>query len=144
MNGEVREGDRWSACMGKLKFAFIRNDFLDPRTVEFEGIHCEKHDVSESRCVTFALNSILREVDTLVVNSGAHKRRGGWKAYGDAMEVSSANLTASMRSLHGDNAVLVVRNTVPGHWGCEERYGLNQGFGEYFLNSQVFCGIILR
>ncbi|CAN0202375.1 unnamed protein product, partial [Laminaria digitata] len=103
VDGEIRQGDRWSACGGKLNITFIRNDFLEPRTVEYEGQHCEPHDISKSRCVTFALTSILREVDTLVVNSGAHKRRGGWEAYGDAMRVSSASLTALMKRFHGDN-----------------------------------------
>ena len=121
IDGQARPADRWSACGGKLNLTFIRNDLLDPRTVEYEGIHCETHDVSNSRCVTFALESIFKDTDTLVVNSGAHKRTGGWDAYGDAMKVSSVSLTALMKRLHGDNAILVVRNTVPGHWGCEKR-----------------------
>ncbi|CAM9165023.1 unnamed protein product [Hapterophycus canaliculatus] len=37
------------------------------------------------------------------------------------MKAASASLEASMRRLHGENAILVVRNTPPGHGHCAER-----------------------
>eukprot|EP00904_Undaria_pinnatifida_P008330 jgi/Undpi1/4627/HiC_scaffold_18.g07981.m1 len=117
IDGQARPADRWSACGGKLNLIFIRNDLFDPRTVEYEGKYCETHDVNSSRSVTFALEPVLKDTDTLVVNSDAHKRTGGWDAYRDAMKASSV----SLKRLQGDNAISVVRNTVPGHWRCEEK-----------------------
>ncbi len=64
-------------------------------------------------------DSVLSEFDTLVVNSGAHILRRGMRAYESRMSDASASLTESMRRLHGDDAILVVRNTSPGHWNCE-------------------------
>ncbi|CAN0436265.1 unnamed protein product, partial [Ectocarpus fasciculatus] len=38
------------------------------------------------------------------------------------LETASEELTASMKRLHGDDALLIVRNTPPGHGdGCTER-----------------------
>ncbi|CAM9748091.1 unnamed protein product [Hapterophycus canaliculatus] len=38
------------------------------------------------------------------------------------MDAAAEALTSSMNRLHGaGKAVLIVRNTVPGHWGCTER-----------------------
>lgn len=113
--------DAWSACGGRLNFSFYRNDFLDARTEDYDTRSCEHPDVSATRCITFGDDATLERFDTLVVNSGAHKRSGGWEAYGEGMRVAGANLTASMRRLHGEDAILIVRNTVPGHWGCDER-----------------------
>eukprot|EP00903_Cladosiphon_okamuranus_P016384 g15109.t1 len=110
--------DKFSACGGALKFSWYRNDFLDPRTTAsggFETKFCEVGDISKSRCMVFANDSVLGEYDTLVVNAGAHIRTGGIEAYGEMMANSSAILAASMDRLHGNNAILVVRNTVPGH-----------------------------
>ncbi|CAN0163866.1 unnamed protein product, partial [Hapterophycus canaliculatus] len=64
-------------------------------------------------------DATLEQYDTLVINSGAHVVRGGMAAYADMMSQASSTLTASMRRLHGDEAILVVRNTPPGHWNCE-------------------------
>lgn len=66
-------------------------------------------------------DAVLSEYDTLVVNAGAHRRTGGIDAYGDMMEVASNTLTTSMKRLHGDNAILIVRNTVPGHGNAYSR-----------------------
>lgn len=68
---------------------------------------------------THADDATLEDYDTLVVNSGAHILRGGMDAYADMMSNASSALTASMRRLHGYDALLVVRNTTPGHWNCE-------------------------
>lgn len=67
-------------------------------------------------------DSILGAYDTLVVNAGAHRRRGGIKAYGEMMRNASTSLAASMERLHGDEAIMIVRNTVPGHGKSYERY----------------------
>lgn len=64
-------------------------------------------------------DSVLAEYDTLVVNSGAHVLEGGMSAYESRMSMAAATLTESMTRLHGDDAILVVRNTSPGHWNCE-------------------------
>ncbi|CAM9961222.1 unnamed protein product, partial [Scytosiphon promiscuus] len=37
------------------------------------------------------------------------------------MATASKVLTASMKRLHGGKAILMVRNTLPGHWECTER-----------------------
>lgn len=55
------------------------------------------------------------------------------------MKKSSAILTASMKRLHGDEAILVVRNTVPGHGNpdndnWEERYTAIRG---YIVHTRV-------
>ena len=118
-----------SACGGELKFASKRNDFIDTRTTEFHDARCEVPDVSATRCVPFATDEILAEFDTLVVNAGAHRMVGGIEAYRSQMKNSSEDLSASMRRLHGDDAILVVRNTVPGHWGCDDRWAHNLGEG---------------
>lgn len=127
--------DEWSACGGSLKIVFQRNDFLDTRTERrfennsrgFDQKHCVRPDLSKTRCTIFADDDTLREFDTLVVNSGAHPRTPA--KYGPAMEEASQKIGQAMRRLHsgeddesGDEGpILVVRNTVPGHWECNER-----------------------
>ena len=114
--------DEWSACDGKLTVTFMRNDYLDARTSPFNTVHCEDENrmpVSASHCGVFADNNTLENFDTLVVNSGAHPRPGD--VYGPAMRVASESLSASMKSLHGGDAILIVRNTTPGHWDCTAR-----------------------
>ncbi|CAB1096144.1 unnamed protein product [Ectocarpus sp. CCAP 1310/34] len=110
--------DTYTACDGELTLSWYRNDFLDTRTDGFDTVHCEDPDASMSHCMVFAgmyHDATLTQFDTLVVNSGAHLRSGGLEAYGSMMKNASESLTTSMRRLHGDNAILVVRNTVPGH-----------------------------
>lgn len=111
----------YSACGGALKFEWYRNDYLDVRTSKFETVHCTVKDISSTRCIVFATDAILGQFDTLIVNSGAHAMRGGMSEYQQRMTTSSASLTASMKRLHGDNAILMVRNTVPGQWECQQR-----------------------
>lgn len=117
----------FSACGGELRYAAVRNDFLDTRTTHFDGVRCEQPDISDSHCTVFAKDSILAEFDTLVVNSGAHRMGGGLEAFRTRMNKASEELTASMKRLHGDDAILVVRNTTPGHWGCGRRW-VNGGY----------------
>lgn len=120
--------DEWLACNGALKIHYQRNDFLDTRTERlfqnntrgFDEKHCERPDLSKTRCTIFADDETLAGFDTLVVNSGAHPRPG--ERYGPAMEIAGPTIAASMRRLHGDDdAILVVRNTVPGHSDCNDR-----------------------
>ncbi|CAN0336237.1 unnamed protein product, partial [Ectocarpus sp. 12 AP-2014] len=106
---------------GALTLSWYRNDYLDTRTDGFDTVHCEDPDLSASRCVVFADDATLIQFDTLVVNAGAHRRSGGLEAYGSMMMNASESLTSSMRRLHGDNAILVVRNTVPGHGESYDR-----------------------
>lgn len=131
----------WEACDGALKFVHKRNDYLDCRTEE-EGSSSpgvlEHLDVTHedepfrddgecdvtykgmaARCLAFADDDTLAQFDTVVVNSGAHPRP--LEEYRLAMEAASDTIGAAMKRLHGDRALLVVRNTVPGHWGCEKR-----------------------
>ena len=113
-------GDEWLACEGKLAVRFVRNDYLDVRTTPFDTVECNsKNGEPYTRCRMFADSSTLSQFDTLVVNSGAHTRPR--EIYGPIMKFVSVSLAASMRSIHGDDTILVVRNTVPGHWGCTER-----------------------
>eukprot|EP00904_Undaria_pinnatifida_P012817 jgi/Undpi1/8666/HiC_scaffold_25.g11131.m1 len=120
--------DEWLACNGTLKMHYQRNDFLDTRTERtfenntrgFDQKHCERPDLSKTRCTIFADDDTLSGFDTLVVNSGAHPRPG--ERYGPAMEVASRTIAASMKRLHGDDdTILIVRNTVPGHSDCNDR-----------------------
>ncbi|CAM9583244.1 unnamed protein product [Ectocarpus sp. 12 AP-2014] len=113
--------DTYSACDGALTLSWYRNDYLDTRTDGFDTVHCEDPDFSASRCVVFADDATLSQFDTLVVNAGAHRRSGGLEAYGSMMKNASENLTSTMRRLHGDDAILVVRNTVPGHGHSYDR-----------------------
>lgn len=110
----------WIACEGALRFSFYRNDHLDARDEPFESRSCPDNTTG-SQCRVFGSDSVLRRFDTLVVNSGAHTRRGGVEEYGETMRNASHKLTSSMRRLHGEDAILVVRNTVPGHSDCVER-----------------------
>lgn len=110
---------------------YQRNDFLDPRTEQgFDEMHCERPDRSKTRCTIFAKKETLSKFDTLVVNSGAHPRPP--ERYGPAMVVAAEEITASMKRLHGDDDVILVRNSVPGHTECNERYRY-AGFGGYAL-----------
>lgn len=117
--------DEWEACGGKLKLQFVRNDVLDPRTKpSYRSPMCEKPGagptMDNTRCRIFARDETLSEFDTLVVNSGAHPRPAN--EFGREMVTAAEALTSSMKRLHGNKAVLVVRNTVPGHWDCTERW----------------------
>lgn len=67
-------------------------------------------------------DATLSQFDTLVVNAGAHLRSGALEAYGSMMKSASESLTSAMRRLHGDNAILVVRNIVPGHGQSFDRW----------------------
>eukprot|EP00903_Cladosiphon_okamuranus_P011478 g10810.t1 len=130
----------FEACDSALKLVHVRNDYLDCRTEEegsppdtldiFNGTHQDEPfrddgqcDVTykrmAARCLAFADDGTLGQFDTVVVNSGAHPRPR--EEYRLAMETASETIGAAMKRLHGDRAVLVVRNTVPGHWGCEKR-----------------------
>eukprot|EP00752_Nemacystus_decipiens_P006289 g5669.t1 len=118
--------DNWQACGGDLKVRFMRNDYLDTRTApRYKSLLCEQGvgggpQAENTRCRIFATDETLGEFDTLVVNSGAHPR--GAPEYGRQMDAAAEALTEAMHRLHGrDRAVLVVRNTAPGHWGCTER-----------------------
>ncbi|CAN0105017.1 unnamed protein product [Scytosiphon promiscuus] len=113
--------DSFSACDGTFEFSWYRNDFLDTRTDGFDTVHCEDPDISMSHCKVFADDSTLSQFDTLIVNAGAHIRSGGLPAYGEMMKNASERLTESMKRLHGENSILVVRNTVPGHSSSYER-----------------------
>lgn len=128
--------DDWEACGGALKVRFMRNDFLDTRTSpRYKTLLCERGSaggptVNNTRCRIFATDETLGEFDTLVVNSGAHPRAA--HEFGRQMDAASAALTKSMHRLHGkDKAVLVVRNTIPGHWDCTERYVPQSLFERY-------------
>lgn len=119
--------DSWEACGGALKVRFMRNDFLDTRTLpRYKTLQCERGvrggtPVDNTRCRIFATDETLAEFDTLVVNSGAHPRPA--PEFGRQMDAAAETLTESMNRLHGKGkAVLVVRNTTPGHWGCTERW----------------------
>lgn len=125
--GDKKCHDEWSACDGALTVRFQRNDFLDPsteriydnKTQVFDQYHCQRPDYSNTRCTVFADDEILGGFDTLVVNSGAHVRPP--EEFGPAIEAASEVITKSMRRLHGEDAILVVRNTATGHWECNER-----------------------
>ena len=129
--------DNWEACGGALKVRFMRNDYLDTRTApRYKSYLCE-HGVGaggppadNTRCRIFAADETLGEFDTLVVNSGAHPRDA--IEFGHQMHAAAEALTEAMNRLHGrDKAVLVVRNTPPGHWGCIERWVGVSGRGEF-------------
>lgn len=133
-----------SACGGKLRYAALRNDFLDTSTAGFDHHHCEHAQHNDTRCTVFAKDSLLSEFDTLVVNSGAHQMTGGLEAFRTMMGISSEELTASMKRLHGDDAILVVRNTTPGHWGCSRRWATG-GLGASASSNGApqFVGLLL-
>ncbi|CAN0273303.1 unnamed protein product [Pylaiella littoralis] len=111
----------YSACGGAWKFAWYRNDYLDLRTTKYETMNCQIKDRFSTRCIVFATDSVLEQFDTLIVNSGAHRMEGGMSEYQQKMTAASKALTASMKRLHGESAILMVRNSVPGHWECRER-----------------------
>lgn len=114
--------DVWSACDGEVTVAFSRNDYLDTRAGKFGTNMCESpsgHPAENTMCSVFADDGTLAKFDTLVVNSGAHYRKT--KEYGPAMALTGRVLADSMRRLHGDDAILVARNTPPGHWNCTKR-----------------------
>lgn len=111
--------NKWKACDGALNVHFYRSDDLNPRTEEHKFESCVYDGVDF--CITFANDKILAEFDTLVVNAGAHLPEKGISGYASMMEAASTSLEASMRRLHGDDAVLIVRNTPPGHGNCAER-----------------------
>lgn len=114
--------DVWSACGGELTVGFMRNDYLDARKKKFGADACldsKGKPADNTVCVVFADDDTLEKFDTLVVNSGAHFREA--REYGSAMKLASHALAGSMKRLHGDDAILVVRNTPPGHWHCAKR-----------------------
>lgn len=118
-----RNGDKWSACDGKLPIRFIRNDFLNARkTNKLKMMHCEYPSGKAAQntfCNAFTDDGILKQFDTLVVNSGAHFRNS--TDYVSGMLEINEVVAKSMKRLHGDAAFMVFRNTVPGHWGCTPR-----------------------
>jgi len=120
--------DQWQACEGQLRLRFVRNDHLDPITGPTDACKATSvrgggggGDDDDARCQNVATDDTLREFDTLVVNSGAMPRPA--LEYGRQMEAAAEALASAMYRLHGkDRAILVVRNTPPGHWGCTERW----------------------
>lgn len=115
----------YSACEGKLNIRYLRNDYLDVSKKGFQNRQCldsQGGPADNALCRVFANDYTLKYFDTLVVNSGAHPRPVD--DYRAAMVEASKALAASMRRLHGDDAILVVRNTSPGHWQCTKRYRL--------------------
>lgn len=108
----------FSACGGELKFWWVRNDVLDVGTTKLNSNYCKSF---KSSCRIFAKDSILEQFDTVVVNAGAHVLKGGILEYERMMTSASKALTSSLKRLHGDNGIFVVRNTLPGHWECNAR-----------------------
>lgn len=106
----------FSACGGKMKLSWYRSDVLDVGTTNYTTNYCNR--LKTSCCVIFARDSILRRYDTVVVNAGAHPTRGGVSEYEQMMTSASEALTSSLKRLHGDNGIFVVRNSLPGHWEC--------------------------
>eukprot|EP00903_Cladosiphon_okamuranus_P013819 g12861.t1 len=135
--------DNWEACGGKLTVRFMRNDFLDARTEpRYKSFKCETGlgggaPVENTRCRIFAFDEILGEFDTLVVNTGAHPREA--PEFARQTEAAAEMLTEKMHRLHGkDKAVLVVRNTSPGHWDCTQRMfdgPVDETFAAELVNS---------
>ncbi len=83
-----------------------------------ESVHA--HPLGRSVRRPEANDATLRQFDTMVVNSGAHPRDP--KLFREQMHAAADALTGTMHRLHGeDGAILVVRNTVPGHWECVQR-----------------------
>jgi len=112
--------DEWSACMGELVLRFVRNDYLYVGTTPLNGNTCFNQAGEKAECFVFADDAMLAQFDTLVVNSGAHRRTD--EEFAPTMSTAAEVLTSSMKRIHGDDALLVVRNTVPGHWNCSERW----------------------
>ncbi|CAN0116813.1 unnamed protein product [Scytosiphon promiscuus] len=116
-----KEHHKWLACEGTVTLTFRRNDYLDTRTHPsfYHRTHCEAVERSRGTlCTVFADDDTLSAHDTIVVNSGAHPRPVD--TYSDTMWVASETLAASMKRFHGEDAILVYRNSVPGHYGCED------------------------
>lgn len=84
-----------------------------------------------TRCIVFADDATLSRFDTLVLNSGAHP--APMEEYRAVVGAAGSTVTASMRRLHGDRAIMIVRNTVPGHWNCTSRYS--------FENALFYKGV---
>lgn len=111
--------DEWSACGGKLTVRYVRNDYLEMQALPFPNNECYNMDGGHAQCHTFATDETLSQFDTLVVNSGAHPRSDA--EYAAKMTAAATVLSTSMKRIHGEGAILVVRNTVPGHWNCIPR-----------------------
>lgn len=115
--------DIWKGCDGQVPVRFVRNDFLDTRIKNtFPRMMCEHVNGQGplgSKCKVFANNDTLTRYDTIVVNSGAHLR--AIDEYVPEMLKSSSIVAERMRRLHGEDALLVFRNTIPGHPNCTSR-----------------------
>ncbi|CAN0037514.1 unnamed protein product [Ectocarpus fasciculatus] len=119
---QLHHARKWGACNGEVKIAFYRSDFLDTttwRNAFLDGLCDLRNPKRGAKCDVFADDETLKEYDTVIINSGAHPR--SLDEYRETMETASKELTASMKRLHGDDALLIVRNTPPGHGGCTER-----------------------
>lgn len=90
--------------------------YLDTRSNGFQYGSCGDPNTF---CTVFGDDATLSRFDIIIVNSGAH-----WKPaakYGPAMEVASERIETAMRRLHGEKAILIARNTPPGHGQCSSR-----------------------
>lgn len=119
---QLSNARKWGACNGEVKVAFYRNDFLDTTTwpnAFWDGFCDMRSPKRNAQCEVFADDETLKGYDTVIINSGAHPR--SLDEYRETMETARNELTASMKRLHGDDALLIVRNTPPGHGGCTER-----------------------
>lgn len=110
----------FSACGGALKISWYRNDVLDVSgTTKWDSDYC--NTLKTLCCVVFAKDSVLERFDTVVVNAGVHPMAGGVSEYERRMTTASEALNSSLKRLHGDSGIFVVRNSLPGHWECSDR-----------------------
>ena len=112
--------DQWSACSGELVVRFVRNDYLYLNTTRLAHDACFNQQGVKAECYVFTEDETLEQFDTLVVNNGAHPRTD--EEFDPAMRTAAKMLSSSMKRIHGKDALLIVRNTAPGHWGCTDRW----------------------
>jgi hypothetical protein len=112
----VRGSDRMVACNGRLRLAFVRNDFLDTRTERLEML------VHNSIGTPWADPRFLKTFDAIVVNTGAHRQPAS--LYRSRLFVTFVRLQQAAKP----TALLAFRATVPGHSRCTH---LSAPFGNF-------------
>lgn len=100
------------------KISFIFNAFLDTRE-DIPGNECpERSHDGMTKCGSFFKEETLKQYDILVINRGLHYTEP--VEYYREMSETASKISTMMTDLH-DDPILIWRNSVPGHVGCEDK-----------------------
>jgi len=109
--------DRWDICEQRLKLGFVRNDLLAVTSADCKACNAIRSGRRRSHiCEPWANSALLKDFSVFVLNSGAHTVNESW------YESNIRNAAKYLVVEAPHSSLLLYRDTVPGHGGCEAHF----------------------